>query len=71
MMAAPPMPNGTVTPGPIAWQMRIGGGGSPSISNRPTTTVGGYVYAATAHEPIVVPSGQSVTIQLQQDLKVP
>ncbi len=71
MMAAPPLPNGTVTPGPIAWQMRIGGGGSPSVSNRPTTTVGGYVYAATANEPIVVPQGQSVTIELQQDLKIP
>jgi hypothetical protein len=66
-----PMPNGVVTPGPVAWQMNFGGGGSPSVSTRPSGTLGGTVYAQSAHEPIVIAAGTSVTIELQQDLKIP
>jgi|HubBroStandDraft_4_1064222.scaffolds.fasta_scaffold00001_414 hypothetical protein len=72
MMQAGTVPNGFVTPGPIAWQARVGGGnGGVSVSNRPSTSVGGYIYAQSAHEPIVVPQGQPVTIELQQDLTIP
>jgi hypothetical protein len=67
----PSVPYGTVTPGPIAWQMRIGGGGSPSISTRPSGLLGGYIYGTSAHEPIVIPAGVSVTVELQSDLKIP
>ena len=66
-----PMPNGVVTPGPIAWQMKIGGGGSPTISNRPSGTVGGTIYAQNTNEPIIIPANTSVTIELQQDLTIP
>jgi hypothetical protein len=68
---AAPMPNGFVTPGPIAWQAKIGSSGPVQISNRPTGTVGGTIYAANTHEPIVVPAGQPVTIELQQNLTIP
>ena len=72
MMSAGTVPNGFTTPGPIAWQARVGGGSNGvSVSNRPSTTVGGYIYAQSAHEPIVVPKGQPVTIELQQDLTIP
>jgi hypothetical protein len=72
MMQAGTVPNGFTTPGPIAWQARVGGGSSGvSISNRPSTSVGGFIYAQSAHEPIVVPQGQPVTIELQQDLTIP
>jgi len=64
-------PVGTVTPGPVAWQMKIPVGGSPSISNRPSGLLGGTVYAANTNEPILVPAGASVTIELQQDLTIP
>jgi hypothetical protein len=71
MIAAPPMPNGTVTPGPVAWQMTFNGGGSPSISTRPSGLLSGTVSAAGANQPIVVPAGTPVTIELQQPLTVP
>jgi hypothetical protein len=73
MIAAPPLPNGTVTPGPVAWQMTFGGGsgGSPTISTRPSGLLGGTVRAASANEPIIVPAGTPVTIELQQDLTIP
>lgn len=72
MMTAGTVPNGFTTPGPIAWQARVGGGSSGvSVSNRPSTTVGGYIYAQSAHEAIVVPKGQPVTIELQQSLTIP
>jgi hypothetical protein len=67
----PPMPNGTRTPGPVAWQMNFGGGGPPTVSNRPSGTLGGTVYAVSANEPIIVPAGTSVTVELQQDLTIP
>ena len=71
MAANPPMPNGFTTPGPIAWQMNIGSGGSASVSNRPSGTIGGTIYAASTNEPIAIPAGTSVTIELQQDLTIP
>ncbi len=71
MMSAGTVPNGFVTPGPIAWQARIGSGGSVSVSNRPSTTVGGYIYAQADNEPIIVPKGQPVTVELQQNLTIP
>jgi len=71
MAANPPMPNGFTTPGPVAWQMNIGSNGSTSVSNRPTGSLGGTVYATNTHEPIVVPAGQPVTIELEQDLTIP
>jgi hypothetical protein len=66
----PTMPNGTRTPGPVAWQMNFGGG-PPTVSNRPSGTLGGTVYAVSANEPIIVPAGTSVTVELQQDLTIP
>jgi hypothetical protein len=73
-MAPPPpmLPNGTVTPGPIAWQMRIGGGGSKPVSVNPPNTgqSGGYIYSKTAGGPIVIQSGASVTVELTNDLVV-
>lgn len=69
--APPPMPNGVLTPGPVAWQMNFGGGAKPSISTRPSGSLGGTIYAQSPHEPIIIPAGQSVTIELQQDLTIP
>jgi len=66
-----PMPNGFLTPGPVAWQMQIGGGGPPTVSNRPSGLLGGTVYAQNSHEPIIVPANTSVTIELQQNLTIP
>jgi hypothetical protein len=71
MIAAPPLPNGTVTPGPVAWQMNFSGGGSPTISTRPSGLLGGTVRAAGANEPIIVPAGTPVTVELQQPLTIP
>lgn len=69
--APPPMPHGVLTPGPVAWQMNFGGGAKPSISTRPSGSLGGTIYAQSAHEPIIIPAGQSVTIELQQSLTIP
>lgn len=66
----PSQPYGTVTPGPIAWEMRIGNG-PPEIGNKPHTAVGGYLYAAKANEPIVVRYGTPVTVELANDLTIP
>jgi hypothetical protein len=62
------VPNGTVTPGPIAWQMRIGNG-SASVGPE-TPNLGGYVYA-TNSQPIVVNAGTPVTVELSQSLTIP
>jgi hypothetical protein len=68
----PPMPNGTVTPGPVAWQMHFRGGDtSPSITPGPGGGAGGVVYAQQANEQIVVPPGSPVTLQLTADLTTP
>lgn len=67
----PPAPTGTVTPGPIAFQMTIGGGGKGvSVTPPPVGNSGGYVYAKSAHEPIVIPPGTPVTIALTSSLHV-
>jgi hypothetical protein len=64
------VPHGTVTPGPIAWQMNIGNGPS-NVNTTSTPNLGGYVYATSAHEPIVVNAGTPVTVQLTESLTVP
>ena len=67
----PPMPNGTVTPGPVAWQMHFRRDEAPSVSPPPAGNTSGYVYAQTSNENIVVPPGALVTIRLTSDLTVP
>jgi hypothetical protein len=69
----PPMagvPNGTLTPGPVAWQMRIGNGPS-TVKHHQSGTLGGYIYGTSAHEPIIVPAGTSVTVELAENLTIP
>jgi hypothetical protein len=66
----PPMPNGTVTPGPIAWQMTFGGG-KPSFTPAPSGSSGGVVYAQKPNEQIVIPPGSPVTLRLTADLSAP
>lgn len=63
------VPYGTVTPGPIAWQMRIGNG-SASVGPE-TPNLGGYVYATSNREPIVVNAGTAVTVELSESLTIP
>ena len=58
------MPNGTVTPGPIAWQMHFRRDAAPSVSPPPAGNTSGYVYAQKSNENIVIPPGSPVTIQL-------
>jgi hypothetical protein len=65
------LPYGTVTPGPIAWQMRIGSGGPSTVSRTSSPSLGGYVYAKNSHEAIVAPAGISVTVELAGALTVP
>jgi len=67
----PPMPVGTVTPGPVLFQIRFQPGSSPSITPPPVGQSSGYVYAQASNENIVVPPGTPVTIQLTNDLKTP
>ena len=67
----PPMPNGTVTPGPIAWQMHFSRGSSPSVTPPPGGNTGGVVYAQQSNEQIVIPPGSPVTLQLTSDLTTP
>jgi len=67
----PPMTTGTVTPGPIAWQMHFGGGGKPSVTPGPGGNSGGVVYAQQASEQIVIPPGTPVTLQLTAELTTP
>ena len=67
----PPMPNGTVTPGPIAWQMNFRKDAAPSVSPPPAGNTSGFVYAQKSNENIVIPAGAPVTIQLTSDLKTP
>lgn len=67
----PPMTTGTVTPGPIAWQMHFGGGSKPSVTPRPSGNSGGVVCAQQPNEPIVIPPGSPVTLQLAADLTTP
>jgi len=69
--APPPMPNGVVTPGPIAWQMRLGPGGPSTVSESKSPTLGGYVYASASQWPLVVEAGTPVTVELQENLTIP
>jgi len=64
----PAMPMGTVTPGPIAFQIHFSPGHRPSVTPPPTGNSGGYVYAAKSNENIVIPAGTVVTIQLTSSL---
>lgn len=64
------VPYGTVTPGPIAWQMRLGSGPS-TVKREQSGTLGGYVYGTKPNEPIVVNAGTSVTVELAENLTVP
>lgn len=67
----PPMPNGTVTPGPIAWQLHFRRDAAPSVTPPPAGNTSGYVYAQKSNETIVIPPGSPVTIQLTSALVVP
>ena len=67
----PPMPTGTVTPGPIAWQMHFRRDAAPSVSPPPAGNTSGYVYAQKSNENIVIPPGSPVTIQLTSSLTTP
>lgn len=67
----PPMPNGTVTPGPIAWQLHFRRDAAPSVTPPPAGNTSGYVYAQKSNETIVIPPGSPVTIQLTSALTVP
>ena len=69
--ALPPMPNGTVTPGPIAWQVHFRRDAAPSVTPRPAGNTSGYVYAQKSNETIVIPPGSPVTIQLTSALTAP
>jgi hypothetical protein len=64
------VPYGTQTPGPIAWQMNIGSGPS-NVNTQSSPNLGGYVYATSSNEPIVVNAGTAVTVQLTASLTVP
>jgi hypothetical protein len=64
------VPYGTVTPGPIAWQMRIGNGPS-SVQSPASQNLGGYVYATSNGVPIVVNAGTAVTVELSANLTIP
>jgi hypothetical protein len=64
------VPYGTVTPGPIAWQMRIGNGPS-SVQSPASQNLGGYVYATSNGAPIVVNAGTAVTVELSANLTIP
>lgn len=64
------VPYGTVTPGPIAWQMRLGNGPS-SVQSPSSQNLGGYVYATSPHAPIVASAGTPVTVELSESLTIP
>lgn len=67
----PPMPYGTVTPGPVVFQITFRPGSAPSITPPPVGQSGGYVYASNSNENIVIPPGTTATIQLTSNLAVP
>lgn len=68
-MISAPMPNGFVTPGPVAWQMNIGPGGPSTVHESQSQSLGGYVY--TSKWPIVVNKDTSVTVELAENLTIP
>ena len=63
-------PYGSVTPGPVAWQMNMGSGPS-TTSTHHSQSLGGYVYASASQWPIIVAPGTSVTVELAANLTVP
>lgn len=63
------VPYGTVTPGPVAWQMRMGSGPSSAQAQTPAS-LGGYVYEDGSW-PIVVNAGTPVTVELASNLTIP
>lgn len=63
------VPVGTITPGPIAWQMNLGSGPSSVRQSNGVSLAGGYVYARKW--PIVVSAGTAVTAELAQALTIP
>jgi hypothetical protein len=64
------VPVGTVTPGPIAWQMNMGSGPS-TVQQHQSGSLGGYVYASASQWPIIVNPGTSVTVELGANLTIP
>lgn len=64
------VPYGTVTPGPVAWQMRMGSGGPSTVKQPQSTSLGGYVYEEGSW-PIVVNAGTPVTVELAENLTIP
>jgi len=67
----PALPRGTVTPGPVAFQITFRQGSKPSVTPPPTAANGGYIYAAKSNENIVMPAGTPVTIKLTSNLVLP
>lgn len=68
----PPMvPYGTVTPGPVAWQITFRAGHKPSVTPPPVGNSGGFIYAANSNENIVIPAGTMVTMKLTSNLTLP
>ncbi len=63
-------PYGSVTPGPVAWQMNMGSGPS-TVSTHHSQSLGGYVYASASQWPIIVQPGTPVTVELAANLTVP
>lgn len=63
-------PYGSVTPGPIAWQMNMGAGPS-TVTERHSQSLGGYVYASARQWPIIVVPGTPVTVELAESLTIP
>ena len=64
-------PYGSVTPGPIAWQMNMGSGPSTVGTQHHSQSLGGYVYASASQWPIIVQPGTPVTVELAANLTVP
>jgi len=64
------VPYGTVTPGPIAWQMRIGSG-PPTVHEHQSGSLGGYIYASASQWPIIAAAGTPVTVELSESLTIP
>jgi len=64
-------PYGSVTPGPVAWQMNLGAGPSTVTPHHHSQSLGGYVYASASQWPIIVQPGTSVTVELAASLTVP
>jgi hypothetical protein len=66
----PPMPVGTVTPGPIAFQINFRSGSKPSVSPPPGGNSGGVAYAQQNGEQIVVPPGTPILLRLTAELTI-